>query len=34
MRWVWGRDMEEQSRDAVGVFEGLKKRDREDGVGV
>jgi salicylate hydroxylase len=34
MGWVWGRDMEEQSRDAVGVFEGLKKRDREDGVGV
>lgn len=23
MRWVWGRDMEEQSEEAVGVFERL-----------
>jgi salicylate hydroxylase len=25
MRWLWARDMEEQSGDAVRVFEGLKE---------
>jgi len=31
MRWLWARDMEEQSGDAVRLFEGYK---REGGVGV
>lgn len=31
MRWLWARDMEEQSGDAIGLFEGYR---REGGVGV
>jgi hypothetical protein len=25
MRWLWARDMEEQSGNAVRIFEGLKE---------
>jgi hypothetical protein len=30
MGWIWGRDLVEQSADAVRVFEGYK---REGGIG-